>query len=454
MSRIFLFSANITTEPYPVYPLGMAVIAGALAAKGHAIRQFDYLASGCSEAALRRELADFAPDFVCFSLRNIDNVDSLSDESHWYLALARQQVALIREVTGAPVIVGGPAFSIMPAQILAYLEADYGVIGEGEASVCDLVARLAAGESVPPLLGAAEAPLAGAGMGSPLYVQELVDFYQGQSGMINLQTKRGCPYRCSYCTYPELEGQGFRFREVGAVVDDLERGVRDHGIRRVFFTDSVFNDPGGRYLEVAEELTRRALPVKWCAFFRPQGLGTREWRLLKRSGLYAAELGTDAGSDTTLKALDKGLTFAEVRAVSDTCLAEEIPCAHFMIFGGPGETAATVEEGLANIEALGSAVVFAYSGIRILSGTPLHRQAIAEGVLTADTPLLKPIFYFSPDLDIAAMNRRIENAFRGHRERIFPPSAGRANLGVMHRFGFRGILWDMLIRFPQSPEKR
>lgn len=449
MSRIFLFSANLTVDPYPVYPLGMAVIAGALAGQGHQVRQFDYLAAGRCDEALARELAAFAPDYVCFSLRNIDNVDSFSCESNWYLAQAREQVGLIRAATAAPVIVGGPAFSIMPEAILAYLGADYGVIGEGEAKVCELVAGLEAGRAMAPLVGGSAPLLAGDEMGSPLLVPELVDFYQGRSGMINLQTKRGCPYRCSYCTYPSLEGSRFRFREPRAVADDLERAVRDHGIGKVFFTDSIFNDPGGRFLGLAEELIRRRLPLQWCAFFRPQGLGRDDWRLLKRAGLYAAELGTDAASDATLAGLEKGLTFAEVRAVSDACLAEEIPCAHFVIFGGPGETAETVEEGLANLETLGRAVVFGFSGIRILSGTSLQRQAVAEGIIAADAELLRPVFYFSPRLDAEAMNARIEQAFRGRRDRIFPPSAGQEALGVMHRFGFRGILWDQLISFQE-----
>ena len=81
MSRVFLFSANTTMEPYPVYPLGMAVLAGALVGEGHEVHQFDFLAAGGDEERLCRELAEFAPDLVGISLRNIDNVDSFCGES-------------------------------------------------------------------------------------------------------------------------------------------------------------------------------------------------------------------------------------------------------------------------------------------------------------------------------------------------------------------------------------
>ncbi len=453
MSRIFLLSTNVTTEPYPVYPLGMAVIASALAAKGHELRQFDFLASGRSEDKLREALREFGPETICLSLRNIDNVDSFSMERAWYLALARAQVALIREVTAAPVVVGGPAFSIMPEEILDYIGADYGVAGEGELAVCDLVATLARGEKPPRITQGNAAPLSGEGMAAPLYEQELIDFYVGQSGMVNLQTKRGCPHNCSYCTYPALEGNLFRVRDPEAVVDDIERIQRDHGVTSFFFTDSVFNDACGHYLKVAEELLRREAGIRWCGFFRPQGLGRAELSLLKRSGLYAVELGTDAASDATLKGLNKGLTFADVLAVNEACVAEELPCAHFIMFGGPGETMETLEEGLANIARLEHSVVFGFSGIRILPGTDLHAQAVREGVLEAGAPLLMPRYYFSPALDPEAMNARILASFQGRRDRIFPPSDGQEKLAVMHRFGFRGILWDKLISYRSSRKK-
>ena len=41
MSRVFFISCNTATDPYAVYPLGMAVVAGALIAAGHQVEQYD-----------------------------------------------------------------------------------------------------------------------------------------------------------------------------------------------------------------------------------------------------------------------------------------------------------------------------------------------------------------------------------------------------------------------------
>ena len=60
--------------------------------------------------------------------------------------------------------------------------------------------------------------------------------------------------------------------------------------------------------------------------------------LLKRSGLYAIEAGSDASSDETLAGLNKQFTFDDVYEFNEVCVDAQIPCAHYVIFGGPGET--------------------------------------------------------------------------------------------------------------------
>lgn len=447
MKRILLVSSNITTEPYPVYPLGLAVIAAALAGAGHEVEQFDFLVSGESEELLAARVAAFAPDYVCVSIRNLDNCDSLSVTG--YPENARQIVAVIREASRAPVIIGGPAFSIMPEELLAFTGADYGIVGEGERLICELIRDLSDGKT-PPALLRGDGLLQGTEIVSPLYSAPMISFYLDKSGMINLQTKRGCPHGCIYCSYPALEGSRYRCRDPRAVVDDLERIKMEHGVDSFFFADSVFNDKDDHYLAVVEEILRRELSLRWCCYMRPEGVGRREIALMKRAGLYAVELGTDAACDTTLHSLGKGFTFADALEANRACVAERLPCAHFVMFGGPGETMETVAEGLANLEQLEHTVVFAFSGIRILPGTALLERAIRDGILTVDASLREPVYYLSSGVDVERMNDMIMAAFRNRRDRIFPPSAGQERLSIMQRFGYRGLLWDSLIKFPKE----
>lgn len=454
MSRIIFLSSNLFTTPYPVYPLGMAMVASALSARGHKLRQMDLLVEGESGNHLKRAISEFDPDFVCISVRNIDNVDSLTPESAWTLEKDKALVDQIRSINSAPVIIGGSAFSMMPETILDFVGGDYGVTGEGERTICDLIDTLNDGGSAPRILHGSSAPLAGEEMCSPLWNKGLIDYYVKQSGIMNIQTKRGCPHGCIYCTYPHLEGRRLRVRDPKAVVNDIEELQRQYGVDTIFFTDSVFNDSGGHYLQVAEALISSGLKIRWAGYFRPQGIGSKELALLKHSGLYAMEVGTDAGCDETLDRLGKGFSFDDVFAFNEACVEQEIPSAHFFIFGGPGETEDTLKKGLRNIERLKRSVIFAYSGIRILPGAKLCSLAIKEGLIKEDTSLLKPVYYFSPQVNVSAMNETIEKAFNGHREYIFPPYRGQILTEAMKYFGYKGLLWDMLTPFKKVERKR
>ncbi|OVE77997.1 lipid biosynthesis B12-binding/radical SAM protein [bacterium F16] len=448
MSKVFFIATNTTLEPYPVYPLGMAVVSQALLNAGHTVEQFDFLASGKSITALNERVSSFLPDFICLSMRNIDNVDSFASE--WYLDNVRDIIHDIRTSCDVPVICGGPGFSIMPEKVLAYIGGNYGVQGEGEEAVIEIIDTLNRGDTPDPITYATLAPLGPDAQAAGCYIADYVDFYENASGIINLQTKRGCPFKCTYCSYPTIEGNVFRPRNPIDVVDDVERLQQEFGANDFFFTDSVFNDKDRHYVSVVEELIRRNLGIRWGSFFTPRSKDLELLPMLKESGLYAVELGTDASSDTTLRAMKKGFTFDDVIAFNQACVDNKIPVGHFIIFGGPGETMETLQEGLDNISKLAACVVFGFAGIRILPNTTLHQQAIDEGVIAADNDLLEPAYYTSPHINYDEMNTLITQTWLGNRTRVFPPSEGRQKMKIMKNFGFNGILWDGLIRFPDN----
>jgi len=446
VSRVFFVSGNRCVEPYPVYPMGMAVVAAALAAHGHEVRQFDLLSSGSDLAALGAAARAFAPDVVCYSLRNVDTED-IENPADFLLDADRDAIRTLRAASTAPVVLGGSGFSLLPEELLEFLGADYGIVGEGERAACELVDALAAGKPWPRLARSREA-LPAAGIGCPRYDLAIVPYYFKESGLIGLQTKRGCPHGCAYCSYPLIEGTRVRHRDPRQVVDDLDLLRREYGVDNVFFTDSIFNDAGGGHLALAEELLRRGTKIRWASFFRPQHLEREQLKLLKSAGLYALELGTDATDDVTLAGLGKGFTFDEVVRSAQACADEGLAVAHYVMFGGPGETPETTARGLANLKRLPVSVVFAYVGVRILPTTRLWRRAVDEGVIAEDDSLLRPTYYVSPEVRQPELEAQITAAFRKRRHWVFPPSDLRIRLKVMHRFGFRGILWDQLLALP------
>ncbi len=451
MSRVLLISSNTCDVPYAVYPLGMATVASALMAAGHQVHQFDWLAAGRDAGRLEQIIRGFGPDVVALSIRNIDRIDSLVESTEaWELKEARDVVAWVRQFTKAPVLAGGAAVSVMPHEVRQYVEADLAVPGEGERAIVEAVAAVTQDRSIPAVWPVAQDRLCGDRQCSPCFDPVLVAYYWDKSGILGLQSKRGCPYHCSYCTYPDLEGTQFRAREAEAVIADLKRLKREFHVDTVFFVDSVFNDPQGQYLELVETMAARNLGMRWASYMSPRGLTAAALKLCRRAGLYAVELGTDATTDATLEGMGKPFRWAEVEQTNQMLVQTQIACAHFVIFGGPAETPATVREGLDNIARLDHCVVLGFSGVRIYPRSPLHRRAVAERLVPETDSLFDPVYYVSPLVDKAWLERQVSQSWAGRRDRIFPPHEGQRAAAVLRAFGWKGLLWDRMIRFPSG----
>ena len=176
----------------------------------------------------------------------------------------------------------------MPEAILNKIKADYGIVGEGESLMVDFVNNAARGVFPKERCVRGHAKLPGETIPSPYYDASILEFYLKKGNTASVQTKRGCEYRCAYCTYPFLEGNAMRYRRPEAVVDDVQLLAEKYKTKYIFFTDSVFNDKEGRYLDVVREMKKRDIGVSWTAFFRPELFSEDDIALMKESGLKAA----------------------------------------------------------------------------------------------------------------------------------------------------------------------
>src|SRR2546422_8452702 len=151
--RILLISANQERSPDPVAPLGVCYVATATAEAGHDVSVLDLCFAVDPERAVQEAVRDVRPQMIGISLRNVDNCaypDTVS-----YLAHYRGVVEACRRASAAPVILGGSAFTTMPAYYLRQLGAPYGVVGEGEVAFVRLLDRLAAGGGAADVCGIA-----------------------------------------------------------------------------------------------------------------------------------------------------------------------------------------------------------------------------------------------------------------------------------------------------------
>ncbi|MFO7830204.1 MAG: cobalamin-dependent protein, partial [Bacteroidales bacterium] len=124
MKKVLIVNSNTEILPYPVAPLGVALVASSL--KSHyLVKVFDAAFNTTSQ--LVDLMKDFEPDFVGVGLRNIDNVTMR--RCQWYLGKIKESIINpVKENFNGPLILGGTGFSIAPKQVLDFFDADYGII--------------------------------------------------------------------------------------------------------------------------------------------------------------------------------------------------------------------------------------------------------------------------------------------------------------------------------------
>ncbi len=408
--RILLISANRESFPEPVFPIGSVYVGNALQMAGASVRIFD-MRHHFSTSSVQKEIANFQPDCIGISLRNVDNASYPA--ARFYLPSYAAQVKSIRRISKVPIILGGSAFSLFPDEITAYLEADGGIKGEGENA-----AGMFQEFKLKPARIIATNP---ANMTDVAFPKNIKDLFPGfhRYKTMGIQTARGCSNKCIYCTYPSLEGSRRRARSAESVVEDIVRLYKDFGINMYYIVDSLFNGDEGHMVRVLEKLEEQDLPVRFSCYMQPKMSDPGIFRLLKKAGCVAVDFGTDSGSPAILSSLRKPFTQDDISAVSLACKKADIDFCHSLIFGGPGETPGTIAETVSLMDEIAPRAVIAMTGIRIYPGTEMEQIATREGVISAGQSLLEPQFYFSPP-GAQPLLRIVNETVGGRRNWFFP----------------------------------
>jgi radical SAM superfamily enzyme YgiQ (UPF0313 family) len=377
----------------------------------HEVEVWDAMFQADWEASLRDGLRGFQPDVIGLSVRNVDDQEMRAP--HFFLEEVRPMVTVCREESPAVLVIGGSGFSMFPAEILAYLGVDYGVVGEGERAFPRLLDCLEAHrkpDGVPGVVRREDGHLGGTppdwsepldGLAPADRVRcDLARYYaaRGTANIPNvatLQGKRGCPLPCIYCSTFAIEGPTIRVRSPQAVVEEIER-LRERGFQRLQFVDSIFTNPPWHAQAVCEEILRRRLEVQWGCTINPAFADPDLLRLMKRAGCGLVIVGNESGCSRMLDVLQKGFDRADVERCFSVCQQEGLRYNAFLLLGGPGEDRASVQESVELLEAFAPNQVTVTVGLRLYPGCALTRRAQEEGLLSLTADLLTPQFYLSP----------------------------------------------------------
>jgi radical SAM superfamily enzyme YgiQ (UPF0313 family) len=213
-----------------------------------------------------------------------------------------------------------------------------------------------------------------------------------------VQTRRGCPLNCSYCSTGTIEGRVLRRHSPEAIVQWIARW-REAGVHQFYFVDNTFNLPPSHAKEICRKLIDHGLNTRWWSILYPKHVDKELVGLMARAGCEQVSMGFESGSERILKNMNKRFTLKEVRQISEMLSEHGIRRMGFLLLGSPGETRGSVEESLVFADSLKLDTLKITTGVRIYPHTSLAKKAIEDGVISSHDDLLLPRFYLAKGLE-------------------------------------------------------
>jgi radical SAM superfamily enzyme YgiQ (UPF0313 family) len=326
--------------------MGMLVLAAVARTLGYRVHLIDAKRQGSSVEEVARAIAALRPDYLGLSATTIS--------VHNAARIAEQVKGRLPAVV---TLLGGPHVSAIPERTLAaFASIDFGVAGEGERSLFDLLARLAEGrpvESVAGLVFRRDGRVI-ANERAP-YVEDLDSlpepawdllpdfphrfhpslFSYPRTPVATLITSRGCPFSCSFCDRSTSGKQG-RMHGVDYVVR-LCRRLLALGVRHVIFVDDLFTVRKRRVVELCEAFLDHRLDFTWSCNSHPNLLDLETMKLMKRAGCWQIAYGIESGSQRILDVVKREVRIPRMRETLRMTRAAGIRTKGYVMIGHPTE---------------------------------------------------------------------------------------------------------------------
>ena len=338
-------------------PLGLACMAAATRDAGHHVAVCDAYSFGFGEEEIREFIATERPDVVA----------TTSTTPYIYDAWAIHRIA--KEMNSDILTVnGGPHASHIPEDVARDENTDVAVVGEGEFIFLEILAEIDT-RDFSEIAGIAYRTPDGKVKRNPNRVPNhhldnlpfpaldllpsITDYtispHHGRSGRFApVNTTRGCPYNCEFCSITAYQGTKYRFRSVENVIEELKMLKNEQGVTMTSFREGVATLRKTRMKQICQRMIEEELNLSWTCTATISSADPEMFRLMKEAGCTSIEYGIETGSETVLNAnpylLSKNFSVEKVAEVVHMTADAGIDVHGYFIIGMPGETKQTVDE--------------------------------------------------------------------------------------------------------------
>jgi len=264
------------------------------------------------------------------------------------------------------IVIGGPHFTALPEQTLRdYPAFDYGVLGEGEESIVDLVEALSGKKDIQDVAGIAFRGNGNVKINLPREtIQDLDalpfpawDLLKGFPSQYHpavfkykrfpstyIVSSRGCPNKCIFCDTSAF-GHKIRFHSPEYILGMIKYLINNFRIRDIIFEDDQFLIDRNRVEQICLGLQENNFKLSWSCSARVNSVNDLELlKLMRRSGCWLINYGIESCNQQILNSAKKLITVNQIEQAVRLTHKAGILSKGYFIFGLPGETAQTMLE--------------------------------------------------------------------------------------------------------------
>lgn len=326
-------------------PLGLCYLAAVLENKGHEVKIFDSYLTQKNAEETAKSLLGFSPEIV-----------GISCTSHVFPEARKIAKCLKEQMPNANVVFGGAHPSIFPQQVASLPYVDAVGIREGEITFLEYVNAIDKGNTVEKIEGLVfrkdkrlvvtpPRPFIKDLDLLPFPARHLVEMKRyprrGDSILVHpvdtMNTSRGCPYNCLFCSTHELSQHIYRARSPSNIADEIEHLIYNWGSKGIYFREDNFTCSETRVRGLCKEIRKRKIDIEWECESRIN-VSENLLKNMKKAGCSAIWFGVESGSQKVLNYLRKGITISQIKKCVAFCKKVGIKVGASFMIGVPGET--------------------------------------------------------------------------------------------------------------------
>jgi len=349
--KVLLISPPLR-EHYPpdYFPFGIVFVAQSLIKAGHDVQIFDININRYSREQVVEELKKVDCDII-----GTGGLVTVYKYLKWLIPVVK------KTFPNKKIIIGGSLATGSPKETLDGLGVDFVVLGEGELTSPELFGYLEKHEKpdveeLKQIKGIAFKHEGKVIYSAPREVVpdldaiglpdwDLIDmekFLKFTNNSMNIQTERGCPFRCNFC-YHQF-GYKQRRRSFECIIKEIKTLKKKYGVTSFGIEDNLFVYNVNEVNKLTKLLKKNNLKIHYMAAMRASLVSKELVIALKKSGCTGLNFGFESGSQKVLNLMNKMTTIEQMDRAIDICEKYKIPYFGTFIIGYPGETKEDIDQ--------------------------------------------------------------------------------------------------------------